>query len=305
MRNSRKHVILIILAIITVCTLMLQTKITSAISLEKVVPKGHNSVLSLDRVALYSQLPDLKDLYIPRARGEDEDGPSYQGHTGHFGPSCERDSELPPLTALAPGTGVDEDQDLWGADTESKSAAQVTAISNPTFWFYIPYQFNSSSDIKAEFELIDFARGRVSKHLYQIEGTPGIVHIKLPDGDATQASNLDELEVLYDWLFQIDCTPEEPDGNPFVRGKVKRVLPTQADQPSNTTTSLISLNERVISYAQDGLWNEVLSTIIDKIYPINPARAHSLLEQLLSSRYVNLGELADAPIVDCCELVLP
>ncbi len=108
-----------------------------------------------------------------------------------------------PLTALAPVYGPKDSGLVFG----------LTTVSNPTFWFYIPYL----PTVSAEFVLQDAAQQIVYQTPISLSGTPGVVSLPLP-------STAPPLEIgkRYRWYFNIYCQPQQPPV--FVYGWIKRDL---------------------------------------------------------------------------------
>ncbi len=180
----------------------------------------------------------------------------------------------PSLTALIPGINM-------GLTTEEY----------PTFWFYIPY--NSTDIPQAELMLLDENQRPVIEKTIsvQLSGTPGIIGVTLP----STAEPL-ELEREYHWFFELICDSENPSNNPRVDGWIKRVQPSQElnSQLDNNQTE-----QSYLIYAENGIWYDAVTNIILKmrVKPSDSSLTNDWSDLLES---VELQELVDTPITDCC-----
>lgn len=180
-----------------------------------------------------------------------------------------------PLTALIPGTNIG-----------------LTIAERPTFWFYVPYQSNPRSLV--EFSLTDDRENTVYKASFQLTATPGIVGINL-------LPNTPGLEIgkIYRWKLKIVCDPENPREFESVDGAVERV---RLEENLKQKIEGVNGRDRVLIYAQNGLWYDTLTNLIQLRRP-NPKDAQlakdweDLLQQ---SPDIALDKIVNEPVVNCC-----
>ncbi|NET86917.1 MAG: DUF928 domain-containing protein [Kamptonema sp. SIO1D9] len=180
------------------------------------------------------------------------------------------------LTAIVPGI-------------DNQSFPSLTAQKHPTFWFYIPYSSDSTSPLVAEFSLLtkntENNNIRILEKTYELEGTPGIIGISLPETTPL------EINRNYRWVFSIICNPQDRSEDMYVSGLVQRVNQNQI--PPLTATP----NQRAVIYAEDGLWNDTLTTIICEVLPRERQQARLLIKQLFESEYVRLEIFKEERII--------
>ncbi len=253
------------------------------------------SILSLVEEKIVAQTPSVTEeittntnnelIFIPRAKKGSEQGPSSQSATGSYGEDrCPQ--SIPNLTALVPGEGLASQDNNQVA--EDKTLWSITAQESPTFWFYIPYP--AKGELEAEFLVMTNESQEVAHNgIYKIDKTPGIVSIILQDKPLVVGKN-------YYWSLTIICDPENRDSDVYVEGNLRRVNAT----PQLTPIPTAKPEEKVILYAQDGLWNETITTILQELYPLDSELAKLYLRDLLKSEYVGLESLAEQSIISCC-----
>ncbi len=218
--------------------------------------------------------PDIP--FIPRRDDRDREPGDRTSPPIFGGDACENEGELE-LAALVPGE-------------ENRAFVSRTSRSHPTFFFYVPYEIESS--LVAEFSLLDENGDRVYRQQYSLQGTPGIVRIAYPE----TAPAL-EVDRDYYWNFSVICNPDDRADDRYVSGTLQRVTANKIPSPNATP------EERAILYAADGLWYDTLSTIVEEIYPEDPQRARALLDRLFASDAVNLAGYEGEPIVPCCSAI--
>lgn len=187
-------------------------------------------------------------------------------------PSCPNVEDKPPLTALIPATNVG-----------------LTTNDRPTFWFYVPYPPTLQRPV--EFVLYGKNDEEVYKTTFQLQGTPGIVSLNLPE-------TLPPLESgkRYSWRFSFLCNLAKPDEIRSVKGWVKRDTPNPKLQRQ---LEAATPRDRIALYAANGFWYDTLSAIAQLIrtYPQDSALSADWASVLQS---VGLDEITSAPIVACC-----
>ena len=166
----------------------------------------------------------------------------------------------------------------------------VTVAAYPTFLFYMPKTADETPPQQAEFILQDENENNVYKATFQTSGKSGVISISLP-----VETGLQPLQVGkdYHWFFKVICTPQSPDADLSVDGRIKRVEPTPklSSQLQQATP-----NNKAKLYAQAEIWYDALTTLAE-VRRVNPKdfAAAADWEKLLNS--VDLGEIAQESLV--------
>ncbi len=247
--------------------------------------------------------------FVPPAAPERGRPPGrHQGGASRGG--CSVDGQ-PPLTAIIPFLESETTDGVESANLEATAKDAVPAIRSltsrsdvyslttqayPSFWFYVPYSLETTP---LEFVLQDendntlyqerVFSGTLENQVESIDSDRGIIQVTLPD-----AAPALEAGMTYHWFFLAYCDQDDPS---FVEGWVTRSpLPTAADALLTATP-----REQAFFYAQNSIWQEAL-TVLGEHYKGNAtdAAVSRDWESLLES--VNLGHLAEQPLVDCCSL---
>ena len=188
-------------------------------------------------------------------------------------------SEKEQLTALVPMTKETSGRELrWG----------LTTKANPSFWFYVPHKLSSINN--AKFSL----RNRQNKTIYEKElqliNTPGIIHVSVPD-------NVISLKVgewyQYYLFMDIDCSSKGVYRKEFAQAWVKREAIASGFE---TRLERISLRQRGLFYAQNGIWYDAMVSFAKLKY--EPG-TNTEWKQMLES--AGLGKFSKIRLVDCCE----
>lgn len=162
-----------------------------------------------------------------------------------------------------------------------------TAQEKPSFWFYIPYKSQDKNPpLIGKLRLINEEGDLIAEQNYTLSEKTGIQEILFPANSPSL-----EIDKTYNVEFSIICNSEDNTDNPFVLGKVTRIRPNPNLIPPKNANSV----EKAKFYAENGLWNETITTIIKDIYPLNPQQGQLLLNQLLKS--AQLEEILDQEIV--------
>lgn len=182
------------------------------------------------------------------------------------------------LTALVPSTPGENWLEIVWARTVSP---------RPTFWFYIPYDLNSS--IPLEFTLKDDGDRVVYQTQFEVAKlSPGIVKFTLPD-------TVDPLDIntMYHWDFRVYCHPTTPMS---VNGWIERIA---LDRALERQLEAAKPRDRIALYAERGIWYEAIAELAElrQRYPkqLQPIEDwHSLLES------VGLQDIATVRRTECC-----
>lgn len=185
----------------------------------------------------------------------------------------------PPLTALVPAAGTLPVSNVWG----------LTVTKHPTFWFYVPYSDTSASS--GEFVLQDEADNDVYRALITLPERPGVVSLRLPSTSAPL-----ELGKLYHWYFKVNCDQQATSGPVFVEGWVQRVTPSPTLE---SQLAAATPQQQVALYAANGIWHEALTSLA-KLRQVNPEDTALTTDWAELLQSAGLGELASAPMVQCC-----
>ena len=190
-----------------------------------------------------------------------------------------------PLTALVPiAETLSGEQVPW----------RLTSAEYPTFWFYVPYPLTDEHPGELRIKTTDEKGNSIYKTLIQVTGTtPGVVSVRLPSTEAPL-----KIGESYTYLFVVRCKPNEASENEFVRASVEREAPSAslASQLSTATP-----RERAILYAQEGFWDEALTTL-GELRRANPNDVGLTADwgALLDATLLNaddLNEIKQEPIV--------
>ena len=215
----------------------------------------------------------------------DRGAPGNRADAGSRSPSkqpqeCSKPDK--PMTALIP-------RNNWGE----------TLAAHPTFWLYLP-----TRPAAVELILRDEATEKVVYEVkFPVAQGPGIVSFPLPE----TAPPLEEGKA-YRWMFNFFCSPEaigasDTSDIPIdltVSGIVARIAP-----PARLVRQLekASPAEKIALYAENGLWYETLTELAElrRTQPRNAEVADQWMG-LLKHQAVKLENIAQEPILSCCEL---
>mgnify|MGYP001800729781 FL=1 len=235
------------------------------------LPRGFvKDVKNVSSNTIVEKLPIQQPLQI---KMPSEGAPRKRKGGGARNPVCD---VQPSLTALIPLRGL-------GLTHKSRE-----------FWFYVPYQ--ASTGYSAEFQLQDNSEtgNKIYSKTFKFENTPGIINIPLPR-DIKLDSNK-----FYKWQLSVIANPQDRNDDCFVSGGVKQVpLPPDV---SNKLKMAKTPRERIAIYAENALWHDVLSNLIE-LRRQNPDNEtlKSDWNDLLKHRLVRLEDIVSKPIVSCCE----
>jgi Domain of Unknown Function (DUF928) len=141
-----------------------------------------------------------------------------------------------PLIALVPPTNIG-----------------LTVAKRPTFWFYVPYESNSSA--LGKFQLFDERETVVYTVSISTKGIPGIVGVELPQ----RFSGL-EIGKRYQWVLSFSCNSTSMETSTLVNGFVERVAVTKEFQKRLDGAKI--LRDSLLVYGEEGLWFDLLSALI-------------------------------------------
>lgn len=221
------------------------TVLALAVTLGLSMAATAQDILPLRSPSLSSMLPNKWEL-TPRPPGPENADNRKAGATR--GPCTTNDRDL---TALVPASGV-------GA----------TFAEYPTVHWYMP---EISTEDKPELDFVLKEQGS-QQVIYSarytlgksedgtLVDTPGIKSLAVPP-----FANIPPLEVdqEYQWEVTVICEPNntsDRSGDLFVHGKIKRV---QLDQDLILKLQQANLQERIALYADNRLWYETVSEIVE------------------------------------------
>lgn len=164
----------------------------------------------------------------------------------------------------------------------------VTTVSaQPTLFWYIPKTQAES----AEFEVYNAQGKLIYQTTLTLQGIPGVVKLSLPKTVAL------ETDQEYDWALTLNHNPETEEQNRSVGGKLKRTALTST-QKAQLAAARQPLKQAEL-YAKAGIWQETLS-ILAQLRHDRPSdrNINAAWKELLES--VELKEIANAPLVECC-----
>jgi hypothetical protein len=203
-----------------------------------------------------------------------------KGAPGNRGGAGSRDicavKGKPTLTALIPGKNFGQ-----------------TISERPTFWFYLPYRPNVKTPVN--FKLTNAENKVVYQSNFLLTNTPGVVSITLPAN-----APILEVDKIYEWNLYFSCNPQNQLDIARVYGAVERV-----NLSSSVKEDLAKMKgrERIIFYANQGLWYELLTELIAlrSQNPQDTQLAKDWQDLLNQSPEIELDKIINEPVVDCCK----
>ena len=220
--------------------------------------------------------------------------PETEIHLSQF----ELPSDFQPLEFEPPNDGAPGDRKDAGSrpfcpqsDTSFTALVPVTnlgftAAEYPTFWLYVPYSSGAVELVLKD----ENTKDTVYQTQFQAPDGPGIVGFRLPD----TAPPL-EIGKKYRWTFDFLCHLSTQSDVLSVTGVILRSPLTSTLQ---NQLSIASPQQRVVLYAQQGLWYETL-TELARLRLANPQDAElaAMWSSLFQNPWVGLPEIAPAALV--------
>jgi len=181
--------------------------------------------------------------------------------------SVEAPEDAIPMTALMP-----------------KNNVGTTVAPNPTVYVYVP----QTKDKEAEFRVIDTQSEKVvHQTTFKLPNETAIVKLNLPTNVELKANT------NYHWDFYIICDPGNREKDQWVEGWLERT-----SLSSDMEARLQGVKQQPLKqaklYADDGIWHETLN-IHAQQRNVHPNEWVKLLDS------VGLVQIAESPIVDCCQ----
>ena len=172
------------------------------------------------------------------------------------------------ITALIPKTN-------WGN----------TLSERPKFWFYIPHE-------QGRLTLILRNKTKSIRVNYQVRNGGGIMGFPIPETSPGL-----EINETYHYKVYFSCNPKNQPSKTGVQGIVKRVAMNEVLQTK--LTSATSIKEKIHLYANEGLWYEAITTLIEsrRCQPIDKD-LKKYWSDLLSDSDVELEDLISEPLID-------
>ncbi|MBE9177813.1 DUF928 domain-containing protein [Oculatella sp. LEGE 06141] len=167
-----------------------------------------------------------------------------------------------------------------------ESNLSLTVSERPDLFWYLP----PNTAAQLEFTLLDANDQEVYKTTFQPDETGGIMSLPNPTDLPALEIGLD-----YHWYFAVICNEQDRSADVVTEGWIQRIEPdTALTQQLETATA----SDRPALYAAAGIWQDALMTLAtlrqSQPHDADVARAWTVL---LES--VNLGHLADQPVVPC------
>ena len=180
----------------------------------------------------------------------------------------------------------------------------LTTSEYPTFWFLIPYERSAITTM--EFVLKDESQ-KPSKTIYRnfltTPETPGIVSVSTKPHIPTLEISQTNQPRMYHWFLKlrVKCNPQQPAKLHFVEGWIERTdLNSELGARFEQLTSL----EKVAFYAEKGIWHDAVTNLAElSLANPNDDRISFLAEWKSLLQSVDLENLANYPLIDCCEFV--
>lgn len=215
--------------------------------------------------------------------------PANSASGGRRGGQCSQDREeeiaLTPLTPL--------------------NQIGLTTSQNPSIFVVVP----KTSAAKGEFLLRVPTENpgpgqpkfrEVYYSTFDLPDRPGAIRIQLPIDPQTQNSLL-ELNKTYQWEVSLICNPSNRELDVRTSRWIQRVEPSAIATTLEGELATATPLEQVSLYSNFGIWHDALATLVDlRSTPENSERIASLWAELLNSEGVQLGNVAQADLLNCC-----
>ncbi|NEP10422.1 MAG: DUF928 domain-containing protein [Symploca sp. SIO2C1] len=166
----------------------------------------------------------------------------------------------------------------------------LTMAERPTFFFYVP----ETSAQKAEFTLISQDEEYGYQTSFSLDSKGGVFKFQLP----AEAAPL-EVGKSYQWSVAMICNQQQRTEDIVAQGLIQRTeaTPTLVTQLGSATPL-----QRAALYGKAGIWYDTVKTMAElQISQPNDSNLVTAWRQLLRSKYVKLDDIAQAPIIDCCD----
>lgn len=180
----------------------------------------------------------------------------------------------------------------------------LTTAEYPTFWFSVPYERSAISTM--EFVLKDESQ-QPSKTIYRNFLTKperlGIISISTQNHAPPLKISQTNQPQMYHWFLKVrvQCNPQQPAKLHFVEGWIERTnLNSELDAHFEQLSSL----EKIAFYAERGIWHDAVTNLAKLSQTnLNDEQIDFLAEWKSLLQSVDLENLADYPLIDCCEAV--
>lgn len=196
-----------------------------------------------------------------------EDAPAGRARGGASRGDCTQ--VQPQLTAIAPiATTAKQKTSVWG----------LTTAPHPTVWIYLPY---TRTTTPIEFVLQDAIGTPIYSTPIALPSQAGIVGIKIPDSVTLTVGQ------RYRWFVNVFCDPEKQLPPVSIDGSIQRI----ALSPVFTKQLNSSTQQQVETYAANGIWYDLLTTlvILKQSNPQDPAIAQAWQNLLQSIGYKDIA----------------
>ncbi|AFZ23744.1 protein of unknown function (DUF928) [Cylindrospermum stagnale PCC 7417] len=230
----------------------------------------HLKLITLTSALVFSQLslPQMaaaensSSLNLETQFKPPNDGAPGGRKGGGSRPGCPATNQ--PITVLVPAANIG-----W------------TTSTHPTFWVYIPYQVTSPHPV--DLVLRDDTGKQVHKNTFQFTGKPRIISYHLPE----TAPDI-EIGKRYSLSVSFFCNPVNRSEANIVSTWVKRVALSPELKKKLTAATP---KQRIILYAENGLWFDTLTALIELRRQSPDASLDTAWADLLKHHFVQLNEL--------------
>jgi hypothetical protein len=160
----------------------------------------------------------------------------------------------------------------------------TTLAEHPTLYFYVPTE---TAGLNTEVILLDNDGNTVYQTSTLLPSEEGIVSLSLPP-DVTL-----EPEHLYQWIFSVVVSEDDPSANIILSGWIRRIAetPELAQQ-----LAAIAPSEHPTIYADAGLWYEALNSLAE-LRRNDPDNAAVELQWSALLESVELGAITSKPLL--------
>ncbi|MGB3239088.1 MAG: DUF928 domain-containing protein [Geitlerinemataceae cyanobacterium] len=162
----------------------------------------------------------------------------------------------------------------------------LTLDGYPSFYIHMP----ALPEARLEFILLDELGDRIYETSYLVANREGTFSIDLP-----RNANLQPLEVgiTYTWQVRLKLNPNRVVTDYLVQGQIERF---DAEAVLAQDLEAASPEEKLVLYAQSGLWYDALDTLaqLRRANPNNPLLVNEWAQLLRSAGF---DEIADEPLI--------
>ncbi|MGH1394391.1 MAG: DUF928 domain-containing protein [Trichormus sp.] len=171
----------------------------------------------------------------------------------------------------------------------------LTNAEHPQLLFFVPYNVSSIKNI--EFVLQEQTSNK-NQTLYRtnltIPESPGIIKVNLPP----TVTSL-QMGTMYHWFFKVrlQCDQQQPLKLDYTEGWIQRI---NQNPTLNAQLKQAQPQQKVTLYAANGVWYDAIRNLAE-LRLKDPQNQNLFTQWKTLLHSVGLGEIANQPIIDCCQ----